>query len=109
VKRVKNPFQHAAFSALSDSEIDGMPGDEDFRDSRPRAVVFAGKEMWSISSAQKTAGGRTSWNGAYTNLSCEVARTLFYISILQVLHLEKEALPAKRWKVPHSNCPNERG
>jgi hypothetical protein len=38
---VKNPFQHAVFSPSVDSDVDGMPGAEGFREGPPFTAVFA--------------------------------------------------------------------
>jgi hypothetical protein len=37
---VKNPFQHVVFGPPVDSEVDGMPGAEGFREGRPFTAVF---------------------------------------------------------------------
>jgi hypothetical protein len=37
---VKNPFQHTIFGPAVDSEVDGMPGTEGFREGPPFTAVF---------------------------------------------------------------------
>lgn len=41
LKSVKNPFQHAVFGPSVDSDVDGMPGAEGFREGPPFTAVFA--------------------------------------------------------------------
>jgi hypothetical protein len=38
---VKDTFQHAVFGPSVDSDVDGMPGAEGFREGPPFAAVFA--------------------------------------------------------------------
>jgi hypothetical protein len=41
LKGVKDPFQHAVFCPPVDSDVDGMPRAEGFRESPPFTAVFA--------------------------------------------------------------------
>jgi hypothetical protein len=41
---VENPFQHAVLGPSVDSDVDGMPGSEGFREGPPFAAVFADRD-----------------------------------------------------------------
>jgi hypothetical protein len=44
LKGVKNPLQHAVFCPAIDSDADGAPGAEGFRERPPFAAVFADRD-----------------------------------------------------------------